>query len=291
MVVARSFAQHAGGPKNTPRFLDQKAGAEVRRGIHAQLEPKDEQSASVVGQVVRGVVFAKVLEVPGHGAGVVGEHGNGFGARARHAMAPREGEQVDGALRRRIGVPRPAFLRGTKAPRPGAPQGADPGRIDAVADHRQPGEAVQPEKGLGVGEAAPHQRVLLARRHGDGFGGQGQRDRGARLGGGDFRVGQSGWRRRRRRQRHAIEIGGAPRRERRRSGPAAERPRHQPAPQHRVAGHLRDLACQGLHHGYGKDRKYFNWCLPQPAMRWSRRSRKGSSPWRVAPRHPVTRDR
>ena len=58
VVVARSFAQDAGGQKNTPRFLDQNAGAEIRNCIHAQLEPKDEQSASVVGQVVRGVVFA-----------------------------------------------------------------------------------------------------------------------------------------------------------------------------------------------------------------------------------------
>ena len=177
VVMGRALAQRAGSGEYPLRLADQYPAPQLGGARHSESQPEAEQAAAVVGEMVGRVVLAKVLEPLGDGVRVTGEAEGGLAGRRRQSVTGGEVEQIHASLGRRVRVPSPAVRHRREPFAPSVPERADPGRIDARAQKRQPCEAMGGEFRLDVVEPGLEQILRPARRKGDVGPGKGKLDR------------------------------------------------------------------------------------------------------------------
>ena len=108
--------------------------------------------------------------------------GQRFRRFSRQSVAAGEVDDVDGALRRRIGMPWPAVGAGSEFRDPALPQRCRPVRIDCIARERQPGKPVRRQPGFEVRKIAGEKRARVVRRQFHRGVGQAKRNRRRRRG-------------------------------------------------------------------------------------------------------------
>ena len=162
MIVAGSFTQDPAGAEDARRFLEQYTRAHLRAGPETEFQPQDIEAATVVGQMVGGVVIAEVLQTCGDGGAVGRQHCQGFVLGSGQALAPGESKKVDGPLGRGVRVPGPTVVGVAVARMPRGPQGLHPGGVGVAAKQRQPGEAVEGEQSFDIGKGPLEQICLVA---------------------------------------------------------------------------------------------------------------------------------
>ena len=105
MIMTGALPQHAARKEYPRRFVDENVEAETADRVVAQRAADPVKSAPVVGEVVRGVVIAEILQPLGNGLGVLaeiaGERPGGIGKTKASAGI----NHVDRSLGGCIGMP------------------------------------------------------------------------------------------------------------------------------------------------------------------------------------------
>ena len=247
VIMAGPFAQHPAGAED-PLGLGQQQRRPGGGGLaQAQGEAQQVKPAPIVEQMVGRMVLAEIFQPGGDDRGMGRQHRQRVLGRAGQPVPPGEGQQIDGAFRRRIGMPGPGLVGRGEPLAPLPPHRPHPAGIVSAFQQRHPGEAVQSQLGLGIVEPPRHQRRLVARLDLQGGAGQAHRQpppgRSFRLGREDHRGGfrrQPGPVRPQRRR----PMG----RESRLARGQAQGAQQQPAPQNRICCQLSSFANQGSQH-------------------------------------------